>query len=82
MIQPYRYSEIHQLKPGEVARDPDTGTYYARTPNGHLANLVHHEVTDHGDGTVTVSPSISVSWGALGGEVYHGFLERGVWRPA
>lgn len=80
-VKPYRYSEIHLLAPGEVARDPDTGTYYARTPNGHLANLIHHEVAEHEDGAVTVSPSISVTAGGIG-EVYHGYLERGAWRNA
>lgn len=81
MIRPYRYSEIHLLKPEEVARDPGTGIYYARTPNGHLANFTYHEVTEHEDGTVTVSPSISVSLG-VAGEGYHGYLERGAWRSA
>jgi hypothetical protein len=80
VIHAYTYSEIHKLKPGEVSKCPETGRYYACTPNDHLANLMHHEVTEHEDGTITVSPSISVSTAEA--EVYHGFLERGQWRSA
>jgi hypothetical protein len=41
-------------------------------------------VVEHEDGTITVSPSILVSTSRDGKplEVWHGFLERGVWRVA
>lgn len=43
-----------------------------------LAGLSKHEVTEHEDGTITVSPSILVrDWR---GNQWHGYLERGVWR--
>lgn len=75
-----RREDIHTLIAGEAARDPDTGIYYARTPNGLIANLRAHEVIEHQDGTITVSPSIEVVRpGATG---YHGYLERGLWREA
>ena len=49
-----------------------------------LAGFGRHEVTEHDDGTITVSPSILVSapWGKSQAvfEFYHGFLERGIWR--
>jgi hypothetical protein len=35
--------------------------------------------TEHEDGTITVSPSILVS-NPQQGELFHGHLERGVWR--
>lgn len=56
--------------------------WYCNTPNGHLGNLGLHEVTEHEDGTITVSPSILVSTSRDGQkvEVWHGFLEHGVWR--
>lgn len=38
-----------------------------------------HAITEHEDGTITVSPSILLT-GPDGEEVYHGFLERGAWR--
>jgi len=59
------------------------GTWFAITPNGHLGNLSRHSVTEHEDGTITVSPSILVSMSITNGpdrELWHGFLERGVWR--
>lgn len=53
-------------------------TWMVRTPNGHLGNLGAHDVTEHEDGTITVSPSILVS-NPQEGELYHGFLVAGVW---
>lgn len=56
------------------------------TPNGHAGNLQRHEVTEHEDGTITVSPSILIQTSNDGGktmvELWHGWLERGVWRSA
>ena len=42
-------------------------------------NLANHDVVEHEDGTITVSPSIKI-WNHEG-EV-HGFLVRGVWEDA
>lgn len=63
---------------GEYGRDAD-GHWFGMTPDGHLANLSNHSVTEHEDGTITVAPSIKVSLPS-GAELWHGFLERGVWR--
>ena len=52
--------------------------YWIRDPNGRVGRLESHTVTEHEDGTITVSPSILDP--SPGG--WHGFLERGVWRPA
>jgi len=66
-----------QLAPGEYGVNPDDGNWYACTPNGFMGNLADHEVTEHADGTITVSPSILVeSWRGT----WHGYLEHGVWR--
>jgi len=54
-------------------------TWYVVTPNGHAGNLGNHDVVEHEDGTITVSPSILVS-SPQEGELWHGYLERGVWR--
>ena len=64
---------------GTYAKDSKTGSWYGVTPNGMLCNLKNHEVTEHDDGTITVSPSILVRSSC---EEWHGFLERGVWREA
>lgn len=74
--------EQHQLDPREYTKWH--GVWYARVPysDPHLdltANLGAHQVTEHGDGTITVSPSILVDDGAAGHR-WHGFLEKGMWR--
>lgn len=76
--------EPHELEPGEYGFWPENEGlgFFARTPNGHLGNLGGHSVTEHEDGTITVSPSILVS-ATIGGvemQLWHGWLERGVWR--
>lgn len=53
--------------------------WHAVTPDGRDVNLANHQVTEHEDGTITVSPSILVWGGGQPGE-WHGYLERGVWR--
>ena len=76
------------LNPGEFAKLPD-GTWYAQTPNDHTVNLRLHAVVEHEDGTITVAPSIvALSAPDDCGEprsqserqLWHGFLEHGVWR--
>ena len=64
--------------PGGYMKTPEGG-WRAMTPNGHLGNLDAHDVEEHEDGTITVSPSILVSDHT--GELYHGFLRGGVWEP-
>ncbi len=68
------------LSPGDHGQHPETGEWLARPPSCHAGGLKNHEVTEHGDGTITVSPSILIDDG-VGGK-YHGWLERGVWREA
>jgi hypothetical protein len=74
----------HEMQPGEYGRwNEDGDNWHARTPNDEPANLSAHTVTEHEDGTITVSPSILVSVQLTAGgkkELYHGYLERGVWR--
>lgn len=49
------------------------------SPNGHACSLANHEVVEHEDRTITVSPSILIR-GRDNVELWHGYLERGVWR--
>lgn len=66
------------LQPGEYGKDPRDGNWYARTPTGLTGNLAAHEVVEHPDGTITVSPSILVDDGRT--PKWHGYLKAGVWR--
>ena len=88
---------VLRLAPGDYGQDPqDSGAWHARPPkvelgdaytDAHplLGSLSQHEVVEHEDGTITVSPSILIeySWGDPPRHIsWHGFLERGVWRQA
>lgn len=67
----------HQLSAGEYCRWADDGAWYCVPPGTDLvANLSGHQVDEHADGTITVSPSILVSDGR---ESWHGHLSRGRW---
>jgi hypothetical protein len=56
--------------------------WIVKSPNGHSGNLANHTITVHEDGTITASPSILISWqrDGVNEELWHGYLERGVWR--
>lgn len=64
---------------GEYGKGMD-GNWYCVPPNAPdlIGNLSRHEVTEHEDGSITVSPSILI--GDMSRHSWHGYLERGVWR--
>jgi hypothetical protein len=66
-------------QPGEYGKGSDG--HWLCCPPGKpelIGGLNKHQVIEHEDGTITVSPSIEIkSWD---GAYYHGWLERGVWR--
>ncbi len=66
-----------RLAEGEYGKD-ERGVWMARPPRMHMGDLSNHEVTEHDDGTITVSPSIVIVESDENG--WHGYLERGVWR--
>lgn len=75
-----RYELLRSLGDGEWARLGDE--WFARPPGcPFAASLANHTVTEHDDGTITVSPSILYEVpGYTPSYHYHGFLEHGVWR--
>jgi hypothetical protein len=66
------------MESGDYGRPREYGAWFCCTPSGDHGALGAHEIVEHEDGTVTVSPSILVSTGE--GPRWHGYLERGVWR--
>lgn len=59
---------------------PDGKQWYCTTPNGLAGNLTKHTVVEHGDGTITVTPSILVTSGSQKKEPsWHGYLTNGNW---
>ena len=73
------------LAESEYGKDPHDGIWYARPPGMHMGSLANHEVTEHEDGTITVSPSILITGETVGDCVipvqWHGRLVCGEWRP-
>lgn len=74
----YPENEKLRLVPGGYGRDAG-GHWWCMPPGTDLiGRLDAHEITEHDDGTITVSPSILIEgWKA---PAWHGWLERGVWR--
>jgi hypothetical protein len=64
--------------PGDYYLSPQAG-WCGVSPDGQMVGLRNHDVTEHEDGTITVSPSILVGSGP-DRPTWHGYLERGVWR--
>lgn len=61
----------------------NTGTWALYLPGVGVGGLQKHEVTEHPDGTISVSPSIVMSGrgdGAGTPVTRHGFLNRGIWQ--
>jgi hypothetical protein len=79
-----RVYDTDHFTPGDYGRHPADGNWYACAPNGHLGNLSQHDVVEHDDGTITVSPSIVITRRDTERrqdvELWHGYLQRGVWR--
>lgn len=72
-------------------RHEGTGEWWVCPPGRHWARIPNHQVVEHDDDTITVSPSIFYNQGAderWGGDQpmpeaarpWHGYLERGVFR--
>ena len=56
------------------------GFWLCRPPGRHAGIINHHQVTEHEDGTITVSPSLVIDDGDSAQPPWHGFLEHGMWR--
>lgn len=69
------------LSEGDYGKDPGDDIWYARPPGVSTGSLANHDVIEHDDGTITVSPSILVT-GSDGDikQSWHGYLVHGEWR--
>ena len=78
------YHEVAEGEPGPMLKHGEywkraDGVWMCLPPGGHLGDLSNHDVVEHDDGTITVSPSILIKgWDVA--RPWHGYLERGVWR--
>jgi hypothetical protein len=71
----YRDFAYGNPMPGEYGKLQ--GAWYGCTPSGIAGSLRGHDVTEHPDGTITVTPVVLFADG--NGKTWYGFLERGVW---
>lgn len=55
----------------------NNGTWYLYHPRCGLGSLEVHEIIEHKDNTVTVSPSILINNGFV---KVHGYLKKGIWK--
>ena len=70
--------DYYDLSQGEYGQTVD-GWFFSPPTEQHLGvgGLGKHTITEHEDGTITVSPSILFESHK---GTWHGYLERGVWR--
>ncbi len=78
----YEDTPPHLYEPGDYGRHH--GEWWCRAPVNadgvsYPGRLLTHRVEEHEDRTISVSPSILNAYGD-GEQVWHGYLERGVWR--
>lgn len=69
---PGGYTPVTNSESGQIV-------WWIKDPSGHVGRIPEHAVTEHEDGTITVSPSI-LATEAEHGHDWHGFLENGIWR--
>lgn len=68
-----------QVQPGDYWRASTPGRWHLCAPSGEhgAATNTVWKITEHEDGTITISPSL---WFNKANNGWHGYLERGVWR--
>lgn len=78
-LYPDDTGDLNFTAPGEYGKTAG-GLWLAAVPTEPLmvGSLASHDITEHDDGTITVSPSILID--DMRGRQWHGYLERGVWR--
>lgn len=70
--EPYHFAE------GDYGHS--SGQWWCRPPTCDLINISTWHITEHDDGTISVSPSILVYKHDGVTAHWHGYLEHGVWR--
>lgn len=71
------------LKEGDYGYHPRLDCWMGRPPGQNAGSFCKHTVTEHKDGTITVSPSILLQETNEAGEliiVWHGYLGSGEWK--
>ena len=77
--QAKRVNKLSEIDMSSICYWKDTQGWWFYIPKCGIGGLGHHQVEEHEDGTITVTPSISLE-GHLGKR--HGFLTKGQWKDA
>jgi len=80
--QAYRIQGFAEIDDAKICywRDNHSGQWLLYLPNCGVGNLADHKVTEHEDGTISVTPSIKITGHDKGNpSVRHGHLTCGVW---
>lgn len=77
--------QAHELQEGDYCLNED-GRMLVFPPAACVADISKHKIIEHKDGTISAEPSILISTTDDNDpprpvEVWHGYLERGMWRP-
>lgn len=72
------------LAAGDYGKDL-RGVWMARCPDPEISmgSLESHDVVEHEDGSISVTPSILIQYPYGDQQIvkrWHGFLEKGIWR--
>jgi hypothetical protein len=81
-----RVYESDEHQPGDYWQEHD-GSWVIWIPGTTFIGCIgepysRHTITEHEDGTITISPSILIDASVHPTIRWHGFLERGIWRQA
>ncbi len=69
--------------------DPESNQWYVRPPGAHMGSIPEHNVEEHADGAITVTPSIlqqeptgesDANGQPILREVWHGHLTKGIFK--
>lgn len=75
-----RIKGFSELENDKICYYKTTKGWMLYFPKCGLGNLAQHDVTEHEDGTITVSPSILIEGHDNGEKTQiHGYLKKGVW---
>lgn len=77
-IYPETETDHFSFQLGDYGQSLD-GHWWIRPPRGSMGVLDNHEIIEHEDGTISVSPSILLE-GSDEKSSWHGYLEKGIWR--
>jgi hypothetical protein len=73
------YADVNgdlRLAEGDYGYSPKGGCWQVRPPGCHAGSIPWHDIIEHEDGTITVSPSILLEDVET---IWHGYLKNGNW---